>query len=57
MSTNADLQWAWFDAGVKRERERILKLVRGAPVALEFYQPYIGTEELIAKIEEENHGV
>jgi hypothetical protein len=37
--------------GAEDERKRILAIIKGSPTALEFLQPYIGTETLIRKIE------
>jgi hypothetical protein len=54
MSTIAELQWVWFDAGVAQERQRILKAIEDAPPAMDFFGPYIAKDKLIALIKEEN---
>ena len=37
---------------VKRERERIIELIKGAPVTFEWFQPFVGTKTLIEQINE-----
>jgi len=34
-----------------KERERIILLVKGSPVSLEWFQPFVGTKTLIEQIE------
>lgn len=38
--------------GAKRERERIIELIKGAPISFEWFQPFVATTTLIKQIEE-----
>lgn len=42
-----------WGAGEEQERERIKSIIKGEPTALEFYEPYIGVETLLKKIDGE----
>ena len=46
MAKTQELQWAWFDQGVKQERARILKAIADAPPSMDFFGPYIAKEKL-----------
>jgi hypothetical protein len=48
------LRWAWFDFGVREERKRILQAIQDAPVAMDFFGPYIAKDKLIALINGED---
>lgn len=41
-------------AGAAEERERIIELIKGAPISFEWFQPFVGTTTLIKQINEEN---
>jgi hypothetical protein len=37
---------------VKAERERIIELIKGAPISFEWFQPFVATKTLIDQINE-----
>lgn len=43
-------------AGATVERERIIALIKGAPVSFDWFQPFVGTTTLIQQINGEQDG-
>jgi len=41
--------------GALRERERIIELIKGAPVSFDWFQPFVGTKTLINQINGETN--
>ena len=39
-----------------KERERIIELIKGAPISFEWFQPFVGTKTLIEQINGEHDG-
>lgn len=45
-----------FRRGEEAERERIIALIKGAPVSFDWFQPFVGTTTLIQQINGETDG-
>lgn len=45
-----------YEMGVRDERQRIIELIKGAPINFEWFQPFVGTKTLIEQINGEDNG-